>query len=298
MTEPVRGTIAAAVTPLTAGGEDLDEDAISPLIDFYIDNRLDGVLPLGTTGEGILLSLDERRRAASAFVRAARKRLSVIVHCGAQTTRDTVRLAAHAAEVGADGVAVIGPPYFALDAKALAEHFAQAAAACRPLPFYLYEFAARAGYNIPLPVLQEVRRRSPNLQGLKVSNATWDGVEPYLIEGLDVFVGWEPLIHKAMSHGAVGAVSGLASALPWLVADVVRNPTKEGAERLESVRRSIQAFPFHAALKSILIAQGLPIGADVRAPLRALDPDESRRFGQLVTELLPQRMHGLGQTAP
>lgn len=273
----------------------MDEEAIFPLIDFYVDSGLDGVLSLGTTGEGILLSLDERCHAGSAFVRAARNRLSVIVHCGAQTTRDTIRLAAHAADVGADGVAVIGPPYFPLDAASLTEHFTRAAAACSPLPFYLYEFSARAGYSIPLPVLEQVRHRAPNLRGLKVSNQTWETVEPYLVEGLDVFVGSEALIHRAMEGGAAGAVSGIASALPTLVAEVVRNPTKDGAAHLDQVRREIQAFPFHAALKSILIAQGLPIHPDVRAPLRALDPDESQRLRRLLPQILPRRTHDLGQ---
>ena len=74
-------------------------------------------------------------------------------HCGAQTTADTVALAAHAAEAGADAVAVIGPPYFQLDERALLEHFTAAAAACAPLPFYVYEFERASGYAVPLPVL-------------------------------------------------------------------------------------------------------------------------------------------------
>src|SRR5204863_6673055 len=94
---------------------------------------LDGVLALGTTGEGIMLSPDERRRAAELFLSARPERFAVVVHCGAQTTADTERLAAHAAGAGADAVAVIGPPYFAFDPPALEEHFARAARACAPL---------------------------------------------------------------------------------------------------------------------------------------------------------------------
>ncbi|MFT2202789.1 dihydrodipicolinate synthase family protein, partial [Klebsiella pneumoniae] len=93
------------------------------------------VFACGTTGEGILLSLEERRRAAVLF-RAALTKGLLIVHCGAQSTADTVDLATHAAEIGADGVAVIPPPYFPLDAGALAAHFTAAAAAAAPLPFF------------------------------------------------------------------------------------------------------------------------------------------------------------------
>jgi dihydrodipicolinate synthase/N-acetylneuraminate lyase len=76
----------------------------------------------------------------------------VIVHCGAQTTAETTALAAHAGEAGAAGVAVIAPPYFRFDEDELLEHFAAAAAACSPLPFYVYEFADRSGYAVGVAV--------------------------------------------------------------------------------------------------------------------------------------------------
>ncbi|MFL6021367.1 MAG: dihydrodipicolinate synthase family protein, partial [Gaiellaceae bacterium] len=139
----LRGALAAAVTPLRDGGTALDEDAFAPYVDYLAAGGLDGLLALGTTGEGILLSLDERRRAAELFVAAGGGRLQVAVHAGAQTTADTTALAAHAVEAGADAVAVIGPPYYALDEESLFAHFAAAAKACEPLPFYLYEFKAR-----------------------------------------------------------------------------------------------------------------------------------------------------------
>ena len=80
-------------------------------------------------GEGVLLTLDERRRVAELFREACDGIL--VVHAGAQTTRDTVQLARHARELGADGVGVIPPPYYPLDDDALVEHLCAAAAAVR-----------------------------------------------------------------------------------------------------------------------------------------------------------------------
>src|SRR5262245_40666908 len=131
----LKGAIAAAVTPLRDGGEALDEGAFAPYVGYLAAGRVDGIFVLGTTGEGILLAAEERRRAAALFVEAAGDRLDVALHCGAQTTAETAALAAHAAEIGADAVAVIGPPYYALDEEALVSHFAAAAEACVPLPF-------------------------------------------------------------------------------------------------------------------------------------------------------------------
>src|SRR5439155_18188534 len=149
---------------------------------FLVEGGLDGVLALGTTGEGILLSPPERRRVAELFLEAASGRLQVAVHCGAQTTADTVGLAAHAAEIGADAVAVIAPPYFAFDQPSLVGHFRRAADACAPLPFYAYEFAARSGYPIPVSVIERLRAEVPNLRGLKVSDVPFEAVRPYLLE--------------------------------------------------------------------------------------------------------------------
>src|SRR4051812_35038463 len=120
-------TIAAALTPLRDGGAALDDDAFVPYLEFLEEAGIQGVLLLGTTGEGILLSIGERKRAIST---ATHGPLPVLAHCGAQSTADTATLAAHAAEAGAEAVAVIAPPYFKLDDDALLAHFVEAARAC------------------------------------------------------------------------------------------------------------------------------------------------------------------------
>jgi dihydrodipicolinate synthase/N-acetylneuraminate lyase len=266
----LKGTLAAAVTPLRDNGHSLDEQAFGPLAEFLAAGGLDGVFALGTTGEGILLGPEERRRGAELFVEACRGRLTVAVHCGAQTTADTVALAAHAAEHRADAVAVIAPPYFPLDETSLLEHFTDAARACAPLPFYVYEFERTSGYAVPLQVLERLRERAPNLAGLKVSDRPWEKFAPYLIEGLDVFVGPESLIARGLQAGAAGAVSALASAFPEQVAAAVRG---EAAD-VGGLRDQIERFPRHAALKHVLARRGVPVREDVRAPLRCLTDAE------------------------
>jgi len=270
----IRGTLAASVTPLRDVGAELDEDAFGPLVDFFVDAGLDGILALGTAGEGILLEEDERRLVADLFLQAADGRLQVAVQCGAQSTAETVRLAAHAAEVGAAAVVVIGPPYFRLDEKAQHAHFLAAAVACAPLPFYVYEFASTSGYAVAPTVLRQLRDDASNVVGLKVSDTPWAAFEHYLLPGFDIFVGPEALIQQGLDNGAAGAVSALASAFPRDVAEVVRHPTVEGAARLAELRAFVERFPRQAALKRLLGRQGVPVREDVRAPLRVLTTEE------------------------
>ena len=261
----LRGALAAALTPLREEGAVLDENAFRPYLDFLAAGGLDGILVLGTTGEGILLSAAERRRAAELFLEGP---LPVIVHCGAQTTAETVALAEHAAGSGAAGVAVIGPPYYALDEDALFTHFAAAARACAPLPFYVYEFKARSGYAVPVDVIERLRSEVSNLAGLKVSDRPLEAVEPYVLEGLDVFVGAEELLPV---RGAAGTVSGLASVFPERVVAL---------DGVGELRAALDRYPFQAAAKYVLGRRGVPVREDVRAPLRRLSDNEKRELDE------------------
>ena len=274
----LRGALAAALTPLRDGGASLDADAFGPYCDFLAAGELDGLLAFGTNGEGVLFSVEERRRGVRLFIEASRGRLQVAAHCGAQTTADTVTLAADAAELGADAVAVIGPPYFPLDPGAQLAHFVAAARACAPLPFYVYEFARTSGYAVSLETLARLRDEVSNFVGLKVSDTPWDAFQPYVLDGLAVFVGPEALIHLGMQAGAAGAVSALAGAFPAEVAAVVREPTEAGAARLAELRAGVERFPRQAALKRVVASRGVPLNSDVRAPLRDLTEAEAREL--------------------
>ncbi len=283
-----RALIVAAVTPMTDDGRGLDEGAIAPYAAYLETSGADGVFACGTTGEGILLSLDERHAVAAAF--RAVLHGTLIVHAGAQTTADTCSLAAHAAHIGADAVAVIAPPYFALDDDALTAHFVAAARACAPLPFYCYAFAARSGYPLPAEVIRRIGASVDNLAGIKVSESPFERVEPYLDLGLPVLIGSEPLIPAGLARGAIGAVSGMAAAFPDVVRAALDDPTDGAAGRLSAVRSAMEASgQFIAAAKEILRMRGIPVGGDVRAPLRRLTTPEIEGLEAAVGAFLDPR---------
>jgi dihydrodipicolinate synthase/N-acetylneuraminate lyase len=258
--------LAASVTPLADGGGEVDGAAIAAVWEHQRRGGVDGVFCCGTTGEGMLLTAAERQLVAERFREACAGRL--VVHAGAQTTADTVRLAEHAASIGANGVAVIPPAYYPLDEDALTEHFCAAADACAPVDFYLYAFADRSGYQLPPAVVERVRARSGNVAGLKVSEPSIERVKPYLALGLPVLVGSEPLIPEALAAGAAGSVSGLASAFPQPVRSALDDPTGAAAAELRELRGRLGGHRFIANLKRELVAAGVAISADVRAPLR------------------------------
>ncbi|MBA2265554.1 MAG: dihydrodipicolinate synthase family protein [Chloroflexi bacterium] len=280
-----RPLVVAAVTPLTESGATLDLEAVAPYVAFLESHGADGVFACGTTGEGVLLSLDERRRVTAAFRDAVSGAL--IMHAGAQNTADTVTLAAYAAEIGADAVAVIPPPYFALDADALIAHFVAAALACAPLPFYCYAFTARSGYPLPVEVIRRIGASVGNLAGLKVSESPFERVEPYLGLGLPVLIGSEPLIADAIARGALGTVSGMAAAFPDVVRTALDAADESSSIRLRTLRSAMEASgQFVAATKHVLGIRGVAVGHGMRAPLRGLTSSEASALDAAVAEFL------------
>jgi dihydrodipicolinate synthase/N-acetylneuraminate lyase len=276
-----RPLIVAAVTPLTDDGAQLDDGAIPAYVSFLESHGADGVFACGTTGEGVLLSLDERRRTAEAYRAALAGTL--IVHAGAQSTADTVALARHAREIGADAVAVIPPPYFPLDHDSLTAHFVAAARAAAPLPFYCYAFAGRSGYPLPVEVIRRIGASVDNLAGLKVSESPFDRVEAYLELGLPVLVGSEPLITAAVARGAIGSVSGMAAAFPDVVRAALDAADEPAASQLGELRSAMEASgQFIAAAKHVLGVRGVPVGPGMRAPLRPLRTDEAAALEEAV----------------
>jgi dihydrodipicolinate synthase/N-acetylneuraminate lyase len=130
-------------------------------------------------------------------------------------------------------------------------------------------------------VIERLRAAAPNLAGLKVSDTPFAAVEPYLLPGLDVFIGSEPLVREGMGAGAIGAVSGLATAWPDVVRDLVHGSEDGPHERVRALREALGPIPFHAALKQVLLDGGVLLHGAVRPPLRRLTDDERARVAAL-----------------
>ena len=105
------GVVVPMTTPFGEDGK-VDVEALEQETDFLVDKGVDCLYPCGTTGEMLLMSVEERKLVAETVMRRAANRMIVYVHCGAMTTEDTLDLAAHAKSIGADGIGVITPAFF------------------------------------------------------------------------------------------------------------------------------------------------------------------------------------------
>ncbi|KAK7889680.1 hypothetical protein WMY93_025240 [Mugilogobius chulae] len=166
------GLVAATFTPLTPEGE-INLSMIGPYIDYLVEKQnIKSIFVNGTTGESMSLSVAERKALAKDWCHKAKGKMDqVVVHVGCMTLRDSQDLARHAAQIGADGIAVISPSFFKpATAAALTAFLREVALAAPTLPFYYYHIPSVTGVNVPVrDVLIGIEELIPSFRGIKFS---------------------------------------------------------------------------------------------------------------------------------
>lgn len=277
------GIVCALITPF---GPDQAPDlgALGELVDTHVEAGTAGLFVLGTTGEGVLLEAEDRRRVAEAALRRAGGRIAVIVHCGAADTRTAANLARHAEGAGAQGVAVVAPYFFAYRQAELLEHFTRVARAAPGVGHYVYENPERVGYSVGVALVRRLVAEVENVRGVKDTGDSIGRVTRYLAgDGPrpEVYTGNNVTILPALLVGARGAVSALANGVPELVAGIHaewKAGNVEAARRLQflvaSLAGCLEGLPYVGAVKHLVSRRGLPAGG-TRAPQRLLAPEEA-----------------------
>jgi N-acetylneuraminate lyase len=163
--------IAAPFTPMNNKG-DLQLDIIPAYAKHLIEAGISGSFVCGTTGEGVSLTVDERKRILETWSKAAGTDLSIICHVGGNNLRECQQLAAHAEREGAAATASFAPAFFKpANVNELVSFLEIIAAAAPGIPFYYYHMPAMTGVNIPASeLMKEAGSRIPNFEGIKYTN--------------------------------------------------------------------------------------------------------------------------------
>lgn len=270
----IEGVIVPLLTPLRE--DKLDHDATAALIEHVIRHGVRGLFPLGTTGEGPLFTLAERKQFAEWVVQSADGRIPVIIHSGTITTAETIDLSRHARDAGADAVAVVPPYFFHLPDEAIYAHFAAVAMAVPDFPIYLYNNPGVTPNQLTTDLVIRLASAFPNIIGLKDSSgslATLFASRGLQDGAFNTASGPDGLILAGQAIGLDACVSGNANIVPELVVALL-NAAKAGdleqgrslQARLDEVRRIVGDGADLSLYKAVCARRGIPVG-DVRAPL-------------------------------
>jgi len=216
------GTYTAIVTPFRHG--QIDEPALERLIKMQIKSEVDGIVPVGTTGESPTVDYEEHIRLIALAVKFAAGRIKVIAGTGGNSTKEAIYLTQEAEKAGADASLQVAPYYNKPTQDGLFQHF-HAIARSTKLPLILYSIPGRCGIEIAVETVNRLAHDSVNIVGIKEAGGNPDRVSQMraaLGPKFTILSGDDSLTLPFMAVGAHGVISVASNVIPREVAHMVR----------------------------------------------------------------------------
>lgn len=268
-----KGAITAIVTPFKNGK--VDEQKLRDLVEFQIKNGINGIVPVGTTGESPTLDHHEHQQVVEICIAAANGRVPVIAGTGSNSTAEAVTLTKHAAKAGADGVLIVSPYYNKPTQEGLYRHY-KAVAESVNIPIIVYNIAGRTAVNIETSTLARLARDCKNIVGVKEASGSLVQMQAVKLECPENFIllsGDDALTLPLLSIGGVGVISVAANLIPQDVVALIEafnaGNIKEAQERHFKMLPLISALFLETNPIPVKEAMGI-VGLcppDVRLPL-------------------------------
>ncbi|MBD2871860.1 N-acetylneuraminate lyase [Paenibacillus arenilitoris] len=279
-----RGIFSALLTPMREGG-DIDFESLARLVEHQIKQGISGFYVGGSTGEGFLLTAEERMELLEAVVRAAAGRVTIIAHVGCISTGESVRLAEHAEAQGADAVSAVVPFYYKVSAKEIREHY-ESIMAATSLPMIVYHYPGATGVSLSTDFYEQLSRH-PQCIGVKFTSLNlfeMQQIRAKCGEKFLIYNGHDEVYLGGAYAGADGAIGSTFNMMPGLFArmyDAVASeerPAKRSLQALQAEANEVIAhmigydvIPYE---KHILYLQGVIATPAVRRPLKQFTAEE------------------------
>ena len=287
------GTFTALVTPFK--NDEVDVEAFERLIEMQIAGAVNGIVPVGTTGESPTLSCGERHHVIELAVECARGRCQVIAGTGSNSTRDAITHTKEAEEIGVDGALLVAPYYNKPSQEGLFRHFA-AIAEATSLELILYNIPGRCAVDIGADTVVRLAERFPNIVTIKEASGSVDRVSELVRrtpKNFTILSGDDSLTLPFLSVGAVGVVSVASNIFPREISQLVGLFLDGKAEEARRIHQRFHRFfkdlfiePNPVPAKTILGWRGA-MTPECRLPLTAMSAPNEERLRNTLAELEP-----------
>ena len=277
------GTHTALVTPFRDGR--VDYDGFRRLIEAQVDGGVDGIVPVGTTGESPTLSHDEHREVIRFAVEIAAGRIKVVGGTGSNSTDEAIGLTQDAGKAGADGALVVAPYYNKPSPEGLYQHF-RAIAGATKLPIILYSIPGRCGIEIGVPVVARLAADCPNIVAIKEAGGSVERVSQLrqaVPDSFEIVSGDDSLTLPFMSVGAVGVISVASNVAPAEVSALVRAAREGHMTKAEQLHRRVYPLFKNLFIESnpaptkYALSLALGLSPELRLPLVEMS-EENRQL--------------------
>jgi 4-hydroxy-tetrahydrodipicolinate synthase len=271
---PFNGTITALVTPFK--NQLVAYDDLAKLIAYQIKGGINGLVPVGTTGESPTLSHEEHMDVIRATIEYTKGRVPVIAGTGSNSTQEAIELTKLAHAAGADAMLVVAPYYNKPSPEGIFRHFS-AIAEVTDRPIILYSIPGRCGIEISVPVVERLRAKYSHVRIIKEAGGSVDRVDQLkhaLGADLTVLSGDDSLTLPFMSVGAEGVISVASNLFVRETVKLVQLALANDFAKARKLHR--QMYPAFKALflepnpvpiKAALVRAGIISTPEVRPPL-------------------------------
>ena len=276
---PLTGTITALVTPFK--NHEVAYRDLEKLVEHQIKGGINGLVPVGTTGESPTVSHEEHMDVIRAVIGAVHGRVPVIAGTGSNSTHEAVELTQSAHAAGADGMLVVTPYYNKPSQEGLFRHYC-AVADATDRPIILYSVPSRCGIEISVPVVERLRARYRHVRWIKEAGGNVDRVDQLkqaLGSDITVLCGDDSLTLPFMANGAEGVISVASNLYVREVGQMVRHAlandyvkARDLHRRLYPMFKALFIEPNPVPIKVALARAGIISSAAVRLPLCEMSP--------------------------
>jgi N-acetylneuraminate lyase len=299
----LRGIFPALLTPMSDDGSEVNLGALRQLVEMQISAGVHGFFVCGGSGEGILLTPDERRQILETVLDQTNGRAKIIAHVGAINTAQGQELARHAASLKVDAVAAIPPIYFKVDSAALRDHYRLIAEAAGDTPLWVYNIPSATGVEITAAVMADLLN-IPTVSGIKYSSYNLFDMKKIigLSPNITVHSGFDEVCVAGLTMGAQGAIGSTYNVLPATFVKLYQAAAagdwakaQEIQGRANQVIQALISVPLMAGMKAILTAWGIDCGGP-RRPQRPLTAAERSAILAAVQEARIQELEPAAKT--
>jgi 4-hydroxy-tetrahydrodipicolinate synthase len=275
-------------TPLTRRGK-IDTEATRRLVDFHIEAGIDGLLPLGTSGEFALLQREERNLLVKTVVEQTNRRVPVIAGVSDPSIENVVELAKDAKEAGVDAVIATPPYYFTTTDEGHYQHFKTISESI-DLPLMIYNIPEWT-HSLVTPDTVQRLADEKLVVGMKYTEYNFLNLLRFLKASrnkIAIFAGSDAMAYSNLEFGGAGAIIGSANVAPKLASKIFDDYKKgnltearESQEKLLPVIMALGVGKYPAALKEAMRLIGMPVGP-LKAPLQELSTAEKRKVAEFL----------------
>lgn len=271
----------------------VDRDRLKKLARYYADTGIKGLYVGGSSGEGILQNVEERKQVVEAVIEEVKGELTIIVHVGANSTRDSVELSRHAEQVGADAISAVPSIYYRLPEAAVENHWQHMIDSTK-LPFIIYHIPQTTGFQLSAALLRKLAQQDKVI-GVKMSGESAFELQQFKAAGGEdflVFNGPDEQFLAGRIMGADGGIGGTYGVMPQLFCALNRFYEQSELAEAQALQTQINRFikkllgypSLYGACKYILSLRGIETG-EPRLPLLPAGPQDHDSLAELNKEM-------------